>query len=167
MSARTRMSAQRSAGSNSVMSPGVRERFAVSRSAAARSVDVPDEPALGKQPLRGGADHVPLRHPVLDGLALLRELAPVGLQPQALRALLVRDEAGFRESHVPVAHYARASGLSEMRRSRPTALVPQIRASRPTVSGKRSTSRISKAAWALGRARPCSQFSSVRRLVRR
>lgn len=38
---------------------------------------------------------------------------------------------------------------------------------RPIVSGNRCKSRISNAAWALGLARPCSQFSSVRALVRR
>ena len=40
-------------------------------------------------------------------------------------------------------------------------------ASRSTVSGNFSTSRISSAACAFGLARPCSQFSSVRGLVRR
>src|SRR5690554_2130543 len=40
-------------------------------------------------------------------------------------------------------------------------------ASRFMVSGNFSTRRISRAAWALGLARPCSQFSRVRGLVRR
>ena len=62
--------------------------------------DVRDQAAFGKQPLRGRPDHVPLRHPVQDGLALLCEFAPIGLQPQALGALLVRDQAGLRKSHV-------------------------------------------------------------------
>ncbi len=43
----------------------------------------------------------------------------------------------------------------------------QMAASRSTVSGKRFTRLISKAACAFGLARPCSQFSSVRTLVRR
>lgn len=43
----------------------------------------------------------------------------------------------------------------------------QTAASRCTVSGNFSTNRISTAAWALGLARPCSQFSRVRGLVRR
>jgi hypothetical protein len=42
-----------------------------------------------------------------------------------------------------------------------------MEASLSTVSGNRFTRLISKAAWALGFARPCSQFSSVRTLVRR
>lgn len=40
-------------------------------------------------------------------------------------------------------------------------------ANRSTVSGNFSTSRINNAAWAFGFARPCSQFSTVRGLVRR
>lgn len=40
-------------------------------------------------------------------------------------------------------------------------------ANRSTVSGKRFTRLISKAACALGFARPFSQFSSVRTFVRR
>lgn len=43
----------------------------------------------------------------------------------------------------------------------------QMAASRSTVSGNRFTSLISNAAWAFGLARPCSQFSRVRTLVRR
>src|ERR1700719_3565583 len=43
----------------------------------------------------------------------------------------------------------------------------QIFANLSTVSGYLSTIRINRAACALGRARPCSQFSRVRTLVRR
>lgn len=43
----------------------------------------------------------------------------------------------------------------------------QIYANRRTVSGNRCASRMSNAACALGFARPCSQFSSVRTFVRR
>jgi hypothetical protein len=41
--------------------------------------DVRDQAAFGMQMLRGPADPIPLRHPIQDGLALLCELAPVGL----------------------------------------------------------------------------------------
>ncbi len=41
--------------------------------------NVRDEAAFGMQALRGRADQIPLRHPVQDGLALLREFAPIHL----------------------------------------------------------------------------------------
>lgn len=49
----------------------------------------------------------------------------------------------------------------------PVLKIRHTAASRSIVSGNFSTRRMSKAACAFGLARPCSQFSKVRGLVRR
>ncbi len=80
-----------------------------------------------------------------------------------------RGNLGMGSSRVSAeTGYTRLEPSSGMRLS-PISSRPRLQtaASLCTVSGYFCTSRMSSAACALGLARPCSQFSSVRTFVRR
>ena len=104
--------------------------------------------------------------------------------PRLLRLWLAMTEGETLQGRRPTSRHCEAVGRGSLplplswqpasaiedrisRRAIRSVICTQTAASRSTVSGYRSTKRISRAACAFGRARPCSQFSSMRGLVRR